>query len=127
MATKFNPHELILTGSHFILQTISIQNYSKKQINSLTIFPLGHDEYTDHFGNQQNTKHGIDVYTGDTYSLYQLAQFASKAITKNGFEVVIKNKGGASIDLDPRELRGAVAEGEKIEHDLEHRLICEAR
>jgi hypothetical protein len=97
------------------------------QINSLSIFPLENGEYSVHFGNKYIEKPGIDVYTGDTFSLYQLAQFASKIFEKNGFKTVVKSKDGKSIDLDPRELRGAVADGKKLEHDLEHRIKCEVR
>ena len=57
-----------------------------EQINSITIFPASPAEFEVHFGSRINdAAEGISVYTGDTHSLLQLAQFVSRTIAKTDF------------------------------------------
>ncbi len=102
----------------------SIEN----QINSITIFPVGGDEFEVHFGGRvDDTPQGISVYTGDSHSLLQLAQFIKRKLGKTGFTSTLRNKAGETLTLDPQIIRRAAMEGEALDYDSELQLYCSIR
>ena len=79
-----------------------------EQINSITIFPESVDEFEVHFGSRINdAAEGISVYTGDTHSLLQLAQFLSRTISKTDFQAEVQNQNGETLTLNPKVIRHA--------------------
>ena len=98
------------------------------QINSITIFPVGDDEFEIHFGSRaDDTPQGISVYTGDSHSLLQLAQFINRKLGNTDFVSILKNKAGEMLTLDPKIIRRAVNEGETLDYEPELQLFCSIR
>jgi len=101
------------------------------QINSITIFPLGpegSDEFEVHFGSRiDDQPQGIWVYTGDSYSLLQLAQLVTRTLAKTDFKTTVRNQAGEMVTLDARAIRKASMEGEKLGYDDEMRLLSSVR
>jgi hypothetical protein len=99
-----------------------------EQINSITIYPESPDEFEVHFGSRINdAAEGISVYTGDTHSLLQLAQFLSRTIAKTDFQAEVKNQNGETLTLDPKVIRHAAIEGKSLDHEKELQLYCSIR
>ena len=98
----------------------------EENVNSITIFPLDSGDYEVHLGSRNDQ--GIWVNTGDSHSLLQLAQLSEKVLPKNGFETIVKDSAGKSLELDPRALRRAVmGDGEKIYYGEELKLYASAQ
>jgi hypothetical protein len=98
------------------------------QINSITIFPVGSEEFEVHFGSRlDNSAQGIWVYTGDSYSLLQLAQLVTRTLAKTDFETVVKNQSGETLTLDAKAIRKASMEGDTLGFDDELRLFSSVR
>jgi hypothetical protein len=99
-----------------------------EQINAITIFPESPNEFEVHFGGRINdAAEGISVYTGDSHSLLQLAQFLSRTIAKTDFQAAVKNQNGETVTLDPKVIRHAAIEGKPLEYEKELQLYCSIR
>ncbi len=98
------------------------------QINSITIFPVNSDEFEIHFGSRtDDAAEGIWVYTGDSYSLLQLAQLVTRTLAKTDFETIVKSKAGEILTLDAKAIRKASMEGDTLGFDDELRLFSSVR
>ena len=98
------------------------------QVNSITIFPLASNEFEVHFGSRiDDAPEGIWVYTGDSYSLLQLAQLVTRTLAKTDFETIVKSQAGEALTLDAKAIRKASMEGDNLGYDSELRLLCSAR
>jgi hypothetical protein len=99
-----------------------------EQINAITIFPESPNEFEVHFGGRINdAAEGISVYTGDSHSLLQLAQFLSRTVAKTDFQAEVKNQNGETLTLDPKLIRHAAIEGKPLEYEKELQLYCGVR
>jgi hypothetical protein len=79
----------------------SVEEY----INSITIYPTAPDEFEVHFGTRiDNETGGVTVYTGDSYSLLQLAKL-NEEILHYGCRTRIVDPSGKTVALDPKEIR----------------------
>ena len=97
-------------------------------INSITICPAEDNELEVHFGSRvEDAAQGIGVYTGDSHSILQLAQFVSRTLGKTDFSSTIKTRSGETLTLDPKAIRRAAMEGETLDYDPELRLYCSDR
>ena len=89
----------------------------EENINSITIYPIGLDEFEVHFGSRRSGKsQGIYVYAGDSYSLLQLANLTNKDLAKLGYETVLRDRNGKTVLLDPKSIRRAARVGEGSGH-----------
>ncbi len=92
----------------------------EEHINSITIYPLGPDEFEVHFGSRRSGKaHGIHVYTGDSYSLLQIANLINKDLSKFGYETALRDRIGKTVLLDPRSIRREARVGKVSGHGEE--------
>ena len=97
-------------------------------INSITIYPVEDNALEVHFGSRvDDAAQGIWVYTGDSHSILQLAQFVSRTLGKTGFSSTIKTESGETLTLDPKAIRRAAMEEETLDYDPELHLYCSDR
>lgn len=97
------------------------------QINSITIYPVGGGAFDVHFGSRvDDAPQGIWVYTGDSYSLLQLAQLVTRTLAKSDFETTIRDSAGNEIALDAKAIRQASMDGDKLDYESENKLYCSA-
>lgn len=82
----------------------SVEEY----INSITIYPIGMNEFEVHFGARVNdAAKGVIVYTGDSYSLLQLAKLNGEILTGYGYRTGVVDSSEKPLILDPGEIREA--------------------
>ena len=97
-------------------------------VHSITIYPVEDNGLEIHFGSRaDDAAQGIWVYTGDSHSILQLAQFVGRTLGKTGFTSTIKTGSGETLTLDPKVIRRAAMEGETLDYDPELRLFCSDR
>jgi hypothetical protein len=97
-------------------------------INSITIYPVEDNELEVHFGSREDgAAWGIWVYTGDSHSILQLAQFVGRTLGKTGFSSTIKTGSGETLTLDAKAIRRAAMEGERLDYEPQLRLFCSDR
>ena len=100
----------------------------EEQLNSITIFPVNSDEFEIHFGSRiDDAAEGIWVYTGDSYSLLQLAQLVTRTLAKTEFETIVKSQAEEVLILDAKAIRKASMEGDTLGYDNELRLFSSVR
>lgn len=100
----------------------------EENINSITIFPIGQDQFEVHFGGRKkNSPQGICVYSGDSFSLIQLANLTEKDIPNIGFETTIMDQEGKTVLLDPKAIRRDAHRGEPLGYEKELILCASIR
>lgn len=100
----------------------------EENINSITIYPSGSGGFEVHFGNRVKDKdQGIYIYSGDSFSLIQLARLVDKDLPKLGYEIDIRDLAGQKVSLDPKAIRNAARKGEGQRYDRELILHASAR
>jgi len=89
----------------------SVEEY----INSITLYPIGLNEFEVHFGTRiDDEAEGVTVYTGDSYSLLQLAKLNGEILTDYGYWTKVVDSSGKALILDPKEIReAALYKGER--------------
>ena len=97
-----------------------------EEINSASIFPV-EGGYKVHLGGLKNGEaEGVNMYTGDSFSLLQLAQLSAKVLIKAGFTTNVKNSAGEELELDPRAIRrAAMGDGPEVNFGGELQLFAE--
>jgi hypothetical protein len=97
-------------------------------INSITIHPSGSQKLEVHFGSRsRDSAQGILVYTGDSFSLIQLARLVDKDLPKLGYESSLKELSGQIVSLDTRSIRKASRKGEELGYGKELALYASAQ
>jgi hypothetical protein len=94
-----------------------------KEINSITIYPVDDNTYEVHLGSRVNDQpQGVYAYTGDTYSLLQLAQISEKVFPKHKIESHVTDLQGSVAEFDLKLIRKASME-EDIQLDFGKEMI----
>lgn len=97
-------------------------------INSITIYPLDSGEFEIHFGSRLNDKpQGMFVYTGDSFSMIQLAKLIDRELSKPGYNTVLRDHAGKTLLLDPKAIRRAAHKGEETGYGEELILFTSIR
>ena len=82
----------------------SVEEY----INSVTIYPTESNEFEVHFGARiDDEAEGVTVYTGDSYSLLQLAKLSGEILTGYGFRTGVVDSSEKTLILVSKEIREA--------------------
>ncbi|MEW6667175.1 MAG: hypothetical protein AB1512_18380 [Thermodesulfobacteriota bacterium] len=97
-------------------------------VNTVSVYPRSTGDFEVRYGSLLNGEpQGLSVYSGDSYSLLQLAQLSQKVLPKQGFETRVTDGQGKAVDLDAHAIRRAAGEGERLAYPREMRLFASLR
>ena len=97
----------------------------EEETNRVTIHPVSQERFEVHFGGRiTGQAEGIQVYTGDSFSLIQLSRLVEKDLPGIGYKALLRDSSGQEVTIDPKAVRKAARKEEGLRYETELTLYA---